>query len=154
MKVTIHFAGSTSYMGGGGSLSDSYSANVYLNGELIGWSSWFDNFELENVPEGENIVEIEGTRKIVGKRKIRFTAKQDVKIWVRQQESNIEILVKGEDIKILENVVIKERWGEEEITEGPPLDGKPREEEKKKAEEKPKESLWESFKKINDDLLK
>ena len=149
MKVTIYFAGSEAYCGmcGGGG---SYSANIYLNGELVGWSGWYEKMKLKNVPEGENTVEIEGATK----RRIRFMANQNVKIWAREESGDVELLVKGEDIKILENVIIKKRRGEEATTEGPPLDGKPREEEKKKAEEKPKESLWESFKKINDDLLK
>ena len=146
MKVTIYFAGTfiDGYRGGGGNIE------AYLNGELAGWIGWGGKLKLKDVPEGENTIEF--TKKS-SKRKIRFTASQNVKIWIREEFNNIfQLLMKGEDIKILENVVIKEGRGEEEITEGPPLDGKPEEEEKKKAEEKPKESLWETLKKINDDL--
>ena len=132
MKITIHFAGSSVYCGMCG--EGSYSANIYLNGELVGWSGWFEKVKLKNVPEGENTIEIKG----VTRRRIRFIANQNVKIWARADGVDVELLVKGEDIKILENVVIKEGRGEEEITEGPSLDGKP--------EKEPEEGLWESFK--------
>ena len=130
MKITIYFAG--------GINTGSFSADIYLNGELAGWADWYGGkLKLKNIPEGENTIEIDG----MVRRRVRFTASQNVKIWARECGS-IDLFVKGEDIKILENVIIKKRRGEEERTEGPPLDGKPREEEKKE----PKESAWESFK--------
>ena len=107
MKITMRFAGSTEYLGRAGNLN--YSANVYLNGELVGWTSWFDSFELENVPEGENTIEIEGAGDSAGavrcvvKRKVRFTAKEDVTIWARAKWKELEILIKGHDVKILED---------------------------------------------------
>ena len=144
MKVTIYFAGATvEYTGGGCNIE------AYLNGKLVGWLGWGGKLKLKDVPEGENTIEL-ADEEI--KRRIRFVSSQNVKIWINTLESPFELLIRGEAVKILENVVIKKRRGEEEITEGPPLDGKPREEEKKKAEEKPKESLWETLKKINDDL--
>ena len=144
MKVTIYFAGAPSgYTGGGGNVE------AYLNGDLVGWIGCGGKLKLKDVSEGENTIELADEDM---KRRIRFTASQNVKIWINFVCIPFQLLVKGEDIKILENVIIKKRWGGEEIIEGPPLDGKPREEEKKKAEEKPKESLWETLKKINDDL--
>ena len=148
MKITIQFAGSTSLFdkgisfNGGISLNTgvNHSANVYLNGEPVGWSGWSGKMKLKHVLEGENLIEIEGTDNRAGRRKIRFTANQDVKIWVRETWGTLEILMKGEDVRILENVAIEQSFlGGTQVTEGEPVDGNPKRE--------PEESLWESFKK-------
>ncbi|MBS4959327.1 MAG: hypothetical protein KHZ62_00710 [Clostridiales bacterium] len=145
MKITMRFAGSINYIGSGnGNLN--FSANVYLNGKLVGWTSWFDSFELENVPEGENTIAIEGAGDVsgnagsVGKRKVRFTAKEDVTIWARSRGKALEILITGEDVKILEDKsILREGFFGQRMEDEEP-EGK--EGEKKKT----KESAWESFK--------
>ena len=131
MKVMIYFGGSFF-------AHSSQFVNIYLNGELVGWSNWYGKIKLKHVPEGENTVEIEGW----WRKKIRFTASQNVKIWAREYDGNgIQTLIRGEDVKILgmEAIHIIDR---SQFLDMENMDGKPQAGEKKE----PKESAWESFK--------
>ena len=131
MKVTIYFGGSFC-------INSSKFVNIYLNGELVGWSNWYGKMKLKHVPEGESTVEIEGW----WRKKIRFTASQNVKIWAREYDGNgIQTLIRGEDVKILgmEAIHIIDR---SQFLDMENMDGKPQAGEKKE----PKESAWESFK--------
>ncbi len=122
MKVTIYFGGSFC-------INSSKFVNIYLNGELVGWSNWYGKMKLKHVPEGESTVEIEGW----WRKKIRFTASQNVKIWAREYDGEIQTLIRGEDVKILEIEAIKLKTINHLLEDGKP-------------EKEPEEGLWESFK--------
>ena len=122
MKVMIYFGGSFF-------AHSSQFVNIYLNGELVGWSNWYGKIKLKHVPEGENTVEIEGW----WRKKIRFTASQNVKIWAREYDGEIQTLIRGEDVKILEIEAIKLKTINHLLEDGKP-------------EKEPEEGLWESFK--------
>ena len=122
MKVTIYFGGSFC-------INSSKFVNIYLNGELVGWSNWYGKMKLKHVPEGESTVEIEGW----WRKKIRFTASQNVKIWAREYDGEIQTLIRGEDVKILEIEAIKLKTINHFLEDGKP-------------EKEPEEGLWESFK--------
>ena len=85
--------------------------------------------KLKHVPEGESTVEIEGW----WRKKIRFTASQNVKIWAREYDGEIQTLIRGEDVKILEIEAIKLKTINHFLEDGKP-------------EKEPEEGLWESFK--------
>ena len=122
MKLMIYFGGSFF-------AHSSQFVNIYLNGELVGWSNWYGKIKLKHVPEGENTVEIEGW----WRKKIRFTASQNVKIWAREYDGEIQTLIRGEDVKILEIEAIKLKTINHLLEDGKP-------------EKEPEEGLWESFK--------
>ena len=122
MKVMIYFGGSFF-------AHSSQFVNIYLNGELVGWSNWYGKMKLKHVPEGESTVEIEGW----WRKKIRFTASQNVKIWAREYDGEIQTLIRGEDVKILEIEAIKLKTINHLLEDGKP-------------EKEPEEGLWESFK--------
>ena len=104
MKITVESVFSIQF----GRIHFQVIGDLYLNGELMAWIGFMSKTELEAEP-GENTIEIFFENAMKEKTKIKFYATKDVHIFVRivkrnlfSEKFNIETLVKGKDLKIIE----------------------------------------------------